>query len=91
MPLNSATLKDSIKSIVLDKLSSNNPPADATQTENQTKLADAISECAIEIVAHLVSNGVISVTITPGTIVTAGSPTTQTGPAVPVPLTGTIA
>jgi len=37
-----------------------------------------------EIYSHLKTD--VTTTILPGTIVTAGGPTTQTGPAVPIPI-----
>lgn len=39
----------------------------------------------------IVASGVITVTVPASSIVTTGSAATQTGPAAPVPLTGTIA
>jgi hypothetical protein len=57
---------------------------------NPTIQNDANMKLATAIINYLVANTVVTATIEPGTIITTGSPTTQAGPAAPVPLTGTI-
>lgn len=59
-------------------------PASATiQSAANMALATAI-------VDYLIANTVVSATIPPSAIATAGGPTSQVGPPAPVPLTGTI-
>ena len=60
-------------------------PAQDTGLQNSAnmKLANAI-------ISYLVANSVITVTIQPSSIVTVGTAATQTGPAAPLPVTGTL-
>jgi hypothetical protein len=87
MPLNPSSLESALKGAVFDELQSQFldgvPPEhqDAVSDQNE-KLAIAVSKVAAEIISHIQQNMEATSTVTTTvstTVATAGSPTAQTG------------
>lgn len=83
MPLNPATLASEI--------TANVQAIPGISITNLAELQASSKAIADAVVAHIVANGLISVTIPALSIITVGSAATQSGPSpLPLPLTGTI-
>lgn len=74
---------------IADYVAANAPSPDAAVTP--TQLVSLWQGMIGILFADLESDGVITCTIEPSTIVTVGSPASQTGPQAPLPIMGTIA